>query len=131
MPGARAERGYPGCLVSGGTKDRLARGSVPLLFVALVGCLLGAYFASAHDEALITALAAATAGLAAAGICFEVLRADARLADEETAAAAALPIGESVHSFARSGRSALLVSVRLDRRGRVLDASAFDPDHFS
>jgi len=29
----------------------------------------------------------------------------------------------------RSDRSALLVSVRLDCRGRVLDASAFDPDH--
>ncbi len=117
--------------MSGGTKDKPGPSLVPLLFVALVGSALGAYFGAAHDEALITIAAAAAAALAAAGICFEVLRADARLADEETAAAAALTVGESVHSFARGGRSALLVSVRLDRRGRVLDASAFDPDHLS
>ena len=98
----------------------------------LIACLLGAYFGSAHDQALVTILAASAAALAAAGICFEVLRTDARLAAAETAAAA-LPfgVGETVHSFARSGRSALLVFVRLDRRGRVLDASAFDPDDYS
>jgi hypothetical protein len=115
--------------VSGGTKEKLARGAVPLLFGALVACLLGAYLASAHDQPLITILAAGAAALAAAGICVGVLRADARLAAEESVAAAELRFGESVHSFARSGRSALLVSVRLDRRGRVLDLSAFDPDH--
>ena len=117
--------------MSGGSKDKLARSLAPLLFVALVGCLLGAYFGAAHDTVLLMIPAAAAAALAAAAICVEVLRVDARLAAEETVAAAALTVGESVHSFARSGRSALLVSVRLDRRGRVLDASAFDPDHFS
>jgi hypothetical protein len=108
----------------------LSRSLAPLLFVALIGCLLGAYFGSVHDAAPITILAAAGAALAAAGICFEVLRLDAQLAAAETAAAAS-GVGETVHSFARSGRSALLVFVRLDRRGRVLDASAFDPDEYS
>ncbi|MGD9734318.1 MAG: hypothetical protein AB7V58_01730 [Solirubrobacterales bacterium] len=117
--------------MSGGIEDKLGWSLGPLLFVVLVGCLLGAYFGSARDLALLTVLAAGAAALAGAGICFEVLRSDARLAAEEAVAAAALPIGESVHSFARSGRSALLVSVRLDRRGRVLDASAFDPDHYA
>ena len=117
--------------MSGGSNDKLARSLAPPLFVALVGCLLGAYFGSTHGLVALTLAAAAGAALAAAGICFEVLRADARLADEETAAAAEVAVGESVHSFARSGRSALLVSVRLDRRGRVLDAFAFDPDHFA
>ena len=118
--------------MSGGTRDKLGRGIAPLLFVALVGCLLGAYFGSVHDLAPMTILAACGAALAAAGICVEVLRADARLAAEELAAAGAdFGVGESVHSFSRAGRSALLVTVRLDRRGRVLDASAFDPDHFS
>jgi hypothetical protein len=67
----------------------------------------------------------------AAGICIEILRVDARLAAEETAASAAWPVGETVHSFARSGRSALLVMVNLDRRGRVVEASAYDPDEYS
>ena len=107
----------------------LARGLGALLLVAMVTCLLGAYFGSAQHQPLITILAAGAATLAAAGICVTVLRADARLAAEETVAAAELRFGESVHSFARSGRPALLISVRLDRRGRVLDASAFDPDH--
>lgn len=115
--------------MSGVTNDTLARCAMPLLFAAMAGCLLGAYLASAHDESLITIGAVGAAVLAAAGICLAVLRADDRLAAEEAIAAADVRFGESVHALARSGRSALLVSVRLDRRGRVLDASAFDPDH--
>lgn len=94
----------------------------------LVGCLLLAYLGSANDLLLVALLAGCLAAAAAAGICLEILRLDARLAAEETAAAAAWPVDESVHSFARSGRSALLVMVHLDRRGRVVEASAFDPD---
>lgn len=116
--------------MSGGSEEKLGRSLAPLLFAALVACLLAAYVSSAHGQALLTIASASAAALAAAGICLEVLRVDARLAAAETAAAAP-PLGESVHSFARSGRSALLVFVRLDRGGRLVDATAFDPDHYS
>lgn len=108
---------------------RLGDNLAPALFVALVGCLSLAYVGSARDQLLIALLAACAAAAAAAGICLEILRVDARLAAEEIAAA--WPVGETVHSFARSGRSALLVMVHLDRRGRVLEAAAYDPDEYS
>jgi hypothetical protein len=109
----------------------LGRNLSPALFALGVGCLLAAYLASVHDQRLAAVVAGGVAALAAAGVCLNVLRVDARLAAEETVARAALPVGETIHSFARAGQSSLLVFLQLDCRGRVVEASAYDPDEYS
>jgi hypothetical protein len=108
--------------------DGRGRNYSPALFALLVGSLLVAYLGSAHDQALATASAAAAAAMAAAGLCLGILRLDSRLAAEEVGAFLGMPPGRTVYSFSRSGRQSLLVFVHLDRLGRVLEASAFDPE---
>jgi hypothetical protein len=105
----------------------LVGGLSPALFFLLVGSLFMAFVGSVHDQALIMVLAASSAALAAAAISVSILRTDSRLAAEE-AVALGLPIGEALHSFERSGRSALLVFIRADRLGRIVEAFAYDPD---
>jgi hypothetical protein len=100
----------------------------PLLFAALVGCLLLAYLGHAHGGVVVTALGASFAAAALAALCVHVLRTDTRLAAEE-AVRLGLPVGEALHSFERAGRSELLVFVHCDRLGRVVEAVAYDPDH--
>jgi hypothetical protein len=98
----------------------------PLLFAALVGCLLLAYLGHDHGGIVVTLLAGAAAAAALVGLCVYVLRTDSRLAAEE-AASLGLP-GEALHYFERPGRSSLLVYLHCDRLGRVVEAVAYDPD---
>lgn len=110
--------------------DGHGRNFSPALFALLVGCLLIAYLGSAHDEALTTMLAGTGAAMAAAGLCLGILRLDSRLAAEEVGAFLGGPPGKTVYSFSRGGRQSLLVFVHLDRLGRVVEASAFDPEDY-
>ncbi|MBS1879679.1 MAG: hypothetical protein JST31_09215 [Actinobacteria bacterium] len=99
----------------------------PLLFALLVGCLLLAYLGSAHGGTLLAVLAASAGVAAIVALCAQVVRTDSRLAAEE-AVGLGLPVGEGFHALERSGRSALLVFVRADRLGRIVEAFAYDPD---
>jgi hypothetical protein len=99
----------------------------PFLFAGLVGCLLLAYLGGKHGGILVTILAVSAAAAVLVALCVHVLRTDLRLAAEE-AADLGLPVGEALHYFERPGRSSLLVFLHCDRRGRVVEAVAYDPD---
>jgi hypothetical protein len=103
------------------------RTPAPLLFAGLIASVLLAYVDPAHGGALTIAIAACAAAAALAALCLHVLRTDSRLAAEE-ALSLGLPVGEALHRLERSGRSALLVFVRADRLGRIVEAFAYDPE---
>lgn len=121
-------------VVAIGFRTHLAQAMTPVLFLLMVGGLALTHVCAVEGRLVGLVAASTAAAISAAGLIVLILRIDTLLAERELEELFWGPpraiVGEALYSLEREGRAALLIYLRRDSSGHLLDATAFDPEEY-